>query len=102
MKDENRTGKTDYAEMREITRRVIHEWDPYSLLEMGAPEDEFDYEISKITANICRIETPEDAVGVVSCVFSEAFGESDFSPAKCEKAGTTLFARLSASGLLAG
>jgi len=38
-----------------IVRKLIHDWDPYRLLEIGAPEDEWDREILRIAGCVNRI-----------------------------------------------
>jgi hypothetical protein len=38
-----------------IVRKLIHDWDPYRLLEIGVPQDEWDREIIGIAGCVNRI-----------------------------------------------
>lgn len=79
---------------------VIREWDPYGLLGMGAPADEFDSEISAVVAQIPRIHSAIDAAHAVSRVFSSSFEPGRFSREACAEVGARLFQRLQERGLL--
>ena len=49
--------KKQYKQMFSLVQVVINRWDPYSLLEGGAPEDEFESEIASVVARIKTIKT---------------------------------------------
>jgi hypothetical protein len=90
----------DYDRALSITRKVLREWDPYSLVAGGAPNDEFDSEAAEIVTLIPQIHSAADAAAALSQVFSEAFSAADFSGDACASAGAKLFARLSEAGLV--
>ena len=92
--------KDDYRRAIEVVAAVIREWDPYGLLGMGAPQDEFDSEIASVVAQIPRIAGPEDAVHAISRVFASAFDREMFTPDACSIVGHRLFEALEKNGLL--
>jgi hypothetical protein len=79
---------------------VIRKWDPYGLLKMGCPEDEFDREIHSLVRQIPRMRSADDAIYAISRVFSSAFGPGKFQPEVCADVGHELFEALCISGLL--
>lgn len=84
----------------DVVRKLVHQWDPYSLLEGGSPNDEFDSEISTIVSKISSIQSESDATKVVSNVFSSAFEPALFTEEMCNSYGRDLFAGLKEKGLL--
>jgi len=77
-----------------LTAEVIREWDPYRLLGIGAPTDEFDHEISSLVAQLPRIRSSADAIHAISRIFSSSFEPDRFRPEDCREVGNKLFARL--------
>lgn len=47
-KQSRKRKKEDVAVVFDAVRGVIHQWDPYSLLALGCPTDEFDAEIQAV------------------------------------------------------
>jgi hypothetical protein len=92
--------KSDYKRAFDLVREVIHAWDPYSLVGMGAPSDEWDHEIASLVAQIPSIRSENDATNAISRVFSSAFQPEGFEPEKCTEVGRRLFAVLAQAGLL--
>lgn len=93
-------NRADYEKALVIVCSVVRAWDPYCLLEGGAPSDEFDAEIAQLVTHIPRISTPTDAAQAISTVFSAAFDPGLFTPAQCTDLGQELFARLVEAGLV--
>jgi Domain of unknown function (DUF1871) len=94
--------REDYDRARDVVRAVIHEWDPYSLIDgCGCPKDEWDGEIARVVAEIPRIASESDATNAISRVFSAAFQPEGFSPSDCTNVGRKLFGALKESGVLA-
>lgn len=83
-----------------IVRKVIHGWDPYHLLEGGAPDDEWDREILQIVGRVGRIHSAFDAAAIVSEVFTEAFHPEGFGPDDCAEVGSKLFSALQEAGII--
>jgi len=81
-------------------RKLIHDWDPYRLLEIGAPEDEWDREIRQIIARVDQIKSATDATRVISEVFTSAFQPEGFGEADCAEVGDRLFSALKDAGLI--
>ena len=100
MTDNPKAGQEWYRTASAVVREVIHEWDPYSLLAGGAPDDEFHSEIASIVAQIPRIAGKNDAVHAVSRVFSSAFEPERFGLEDCQSVGRELYLRLSNANLL--
>ena len=92
----------EYKLALQVVGTVIREWDPYSLLKAGCPNDEFDAEIASVVSQVPRIKSAQDAAQALSRVFSSAFEPEDFKPQDCRDAGTKLFEALSTHGLLPG
>ena len=64
-------------------KRCVDEWDPYGLLEIGAPEDEFDTESRMVAERISPGLTAEEIAEAVNSVFSDQFFPEDFGLEKC-------------------
>ena len=84
----------------DAVRSVIREWDPYDLLAGGAPDDEFDSEISAVIRQLDRIGTPRDASHVISRVFSSSFEPESFQIEHCEVVGKRLYEVLLERGIV--
>lgn len=55
---------------------IINTWDPEGLIgKMGAPADEYEYEIEQVAGSEYRIHSITDGVTVVCEVFNNSFGE---------------------------
>ena len=93
-------SRDDYERAIAVTAAILREWDPYCLLEGGAPHDELDGEIAKVVAQIPRMSNASDAAQVVSQVFAKAFEPEVFTPATCAGIGERLFASLAKAGLV--
>jgi len=91
-------NRNDYEKAIEVTRTVMRGWDPYCLIEEGAPGDEFDAEIEKLVTYIPRIQCATDAAQAISEVFSAAFETDGFSAAQCAEPGDKLLLVLSLPG----
>jgi len=92
-------SRDDYDAALHIVGAVVRSWDPYSLINSGAPTDEFDSEIAQIVTLIPGISSPSAAATALSSVFSAAFEPELFSAAQCSVPGQELFAKLAAAGL---
>jgi hypothetical protein len=93
-------SKEDWKRAAEIVRSIINEWDPYSLLAEGAPDDEFEGEIASIVRQLPRIRSNNDMILAISTVFSSAFESERFRPEDCAEVGARLFDRLKEASLL--
>jgi hypothetical protein len=93
-------NRESYEAALAVVKSVVHEWDPYGLLASGAPLDEFDAEIARVTTHLPRIHTAQDAVRALSAVFSDAFDADAFGPETCASPAKLLFTRLKDAGLL--
>jgi hypothetical protein len=91
-----------HAAIVEAVRSVVVEWDPYALLAQGAPPDEFNNEIHAVARRIERIGSPNDAIQVLSQIFSAYFQPEYFRPEDCQEAGEQLYRVLQARGLVTG
>ncbi len=93
-------NRADFDRAFDVVRHVIHEWDPYSLLNTGAPKDEWDGEIASVLTQISRIKSEKDAIHAISRVFSSAFQPEGFGPSECVEVGRKLFKALDDANLL--
>ena len=83
-----------------IVARVVAEWDPYALLDGGAPRNEFAHEVALVTAQVPRIKSAPEAARVIAEVFSAAFDPKSFSVEVCSAVGERLFAKLKQNGFI--
>lgn len=77
----------------DVVREILLDWDPEGLLEMGAPEDEYDPEVERVVKHLSEIETPEEMIDLLRAVFSHMFAR-DYAWDECKQAGNELFRRL--------
>jgi hypothetical protein len=90
----------DHNKAIEVTRAVVHAWDPYSLLQQGAPRDEFDPEIAELITYVPKITCASDATQAISLVFSRAFEPELFTNDSCSEVGESWYNGLSQAGLV--
>ena len=95
--------RRDYEKAIEIIGGIIRAWDPYCLIAEGAPSDEFDGEIAKITAKVPSFRSSSDVARAISEVFLASFGPKEqFSPLDCAEPAEHIFLELGRANLLAG
>ena len=94
--------KKEYNRAIQVVGTVINQWDPYGLLEAGAPPDEFDPEVAAIVRNLHMIRSPKDATRVISEVFSYYFDPEDFPIDSCEDVGSKLYEKLRREEFITG
>jgi uncharacterized protein DUF1871 len=94
--------REDYEKALAVIGDVIRSWDPYSLIEGGAPRNEFDSEVAQLVTYVPKLRSSKDAAEAVSTVFSNAFDPEKFSVVQCAPVGQRLFQRLSKEGLVQG
>jgi len=87
-------SKSDYKHACAVVKSVIDEWDPYALLENGAPSDEFEGLASLVVGHIPKIRSAKGATAAISEVFSEAFEPDLFRPEDCREVGDKLYSQL--------
>ena len=93
--------RRDYKEATEIVGSIIRAWDPYCLIAEGAPPDEFDSQIAKITAKVPSFRSSSDVASAVSAVFLASFGQDEmFSPSDCSEPARQIFLELGRANLL--
>jgi len=91
----------DYEKAIEIIGGIIRAWDPYCLIQEGAPADEFDGEIAKITSRVPSFRNSSDAAQAISEVFLASFGQGEkFSPVDCSEPAEQIFLELGRANLL--
>lgn len=96
----HKSQKAEYRELLATVARVVADWDPYALLENGAPPDEFAHEVALVAAQVPRIESAPDAARVISEIFSTSFESKSFGADACAVVGERLFAELKKGGFI--
>ncbi len=86
--------KREREKVFDAVRSVIHDWDPYDLLTGGAPDDEFDGEISAVVNQLHRVRSPLDAAHAIARVFSSSFSSPSFTVEECREVGERLYETL--------
>lgn len=92
--------KHEYREVVQLVEQALNDWDPYCLIEGGAPEDEFAEEATRIAASLDKIKTPAELAQVISDIFSKNFENDLFSFEACLPVASRLFTSLSERGFL--
>ena len=92
--------RRDYERAIEIIGAVIRAWDPYNLIAEGAPTDEFDDQIARITAKVPTFHRTEEIARVISDVFSASFCPDSFTPTNCFIPAQEIFMELRRAKLL--
>ena len=92
--------RRDYETAIEIIGTVIRAWDPNCLIAEGAPTDEYDGQIAKITAGARNFRHAADAAHAISAVFSASFGLDAFSVPDCKDPARRIFTQLAFAKLL--
>jgi len=93
-------ARDDWKRAAKIVGDTIRRWDPYGLLSLGAPQDEFDTEILAVVKEVPRIRSEDDAARILSRVFAGAFDDTQFAQSACSKVGAELFQKLRDADLL--
>ncbi len=65
-----------------IIKKVIDEWDPVGLLEDGAPDDEYNPEISRLVNEIKDIDSAKELGKHIYDLFLKMFGDDMNTKAK--------------------
>jgi hypothetical protein len=94
-------SKADYGTALAIVREELRRWDPYSLLESGAPRDELDSEAALIVARLQGVRSESQLTDAISSVFGKCFEPAHFPLAACAQVSGRIYARLHAAQLLA-
>jgi hypothetical protein len=94
------TDRSTWKKVEPVVRKVIRDWDPSGLFELGAPDNEHDREILQIVGRVGRIRNSADAVAVLIEVFTpnlrpEELGREDFV-----SVGKKLFDALDEAGII--
>ncbi len=79
-----------------IVTEIVNEWDPYGLLAMGAPPDEFGPEIADVVARLPEVTSATEGARVLSEVFGRWFHPEDFPIEGCTEPGYALYLALQA------
>ena len=90
----------DYDKAFQIVKEAVHAWDPYRLIELGAPDDEYDSDIASLLTYLPKVSNEEDFRRAVSNVFGESFGQEAFTEDHCTDFAQKLFCELKNDGLL--
>ena len=77
----------------------INNWDPVKLLQMGAPQNEYDMEINMIANRIQETDDTDKIANIIYEVFIEMFEESTFSDIdkfkqECNNIAKTIYSKL--------
>jgi valyl-tRNA synthetase len=78
------------SEIFEIVKKVIDEWDVYSLLSGGAPKNEFDVESKDISNKISIESSVQDIANIISRFFTDAFENEHFTVENCFEAASKI------------
>ena len=68
------TVKAAYGPLYTEVSRLLREADPIRLIVIGAPDDEYDPEVSTILPRLCEAKSPDDVQRIVHEEFAHWFG----------------------------
>ena len=91
--------KNEYKKAFSIVKQVIAKIDPYSLLETGSPQDEFDSEVGSIVKQLPRCKSSIDIAHTIARVLTSSFGDK-FEPDEFKEYSEELFNSLKDHGLI--
>jgi|LSQX01.2.fsa_nt_gb hypothetical protein len=77
-----------------LTSKIINEWDPYGLLALGAPDDEYEAEIKEIINAWADVSTPEELAKEINRVMNWYFGKLYYNKEQSLTVAKKLFAAL--------
>ena len=63
------------TDINEVVKKIIIAQDPLHLIAIGAPEDEYNLEIGKVTYRIQNKNKGEKIIDILKEVFTETFDE---------------------------
>lgn len=72
---------------------MINDWDPYNLIQEGAPDDEYESEVAKILAGLPKCNSTKETAELISTVLTESFDSDTFPVAKCKRVSEKIYAR---------
>lgn len=67
--------KKEYFGQYKILREIINKADPMGLISQGAPEHEYDQEVSLILPKISKNKNNDEVANIIQDVFVNMFGE---------------------------
>ncbi|KQZ57862.1 hypothetical protein ASD53_09680 [Lysobacter sp. Root559] len=79
---------------------MIRAWDPYDLIAGGAPANEFDDQVARITAKVPSFYGIDEIAQTISDVFSASFGPGTLAPVDCFRPAQEIFMELRRAKLL--
>jgi hypothetical protein len=93
------TDKSNWWMIEPVVRKVVRDWDPTGLFDLGAPEDENDREILQIVGRVHRIRSAADATAILSEVFAPELQPPDLRREPVASVGAKLYAALREAGV---
>jgi hypothetical protein len=91
--------KKKYNELMETVGAAIKKLDPYGLIAGGAPSNEFDSEVAKISTEALKPTSVRDFASFIAEVLNESFGKG-FSTDSCLPVAKEIRSELKQKGLL--
>ena len=91
--------KRYHKEVFLIVKKEIAKADPYSLLELGAPEDEFDSEVKSIIRQLSRCKSAIDISHAIARTFNSSFSKN-FKPEDFVQEGNEIYDKLKNLGIV--
>jgi len=76
-----------------VVREAINRWDPETLLETGAPPDEYEHEIRDVAGALAHCRSEEEIAQQIRDVFSVSFNRS-FPIEHCRLVAQQIWSRL--------
>lgn len=90
----NKHLKDKYNETLKVVEKIVIEWDPVDLLAIDCPDDEYAFEIQRITSAALGANTAEQLAGKINVILYKAF-EEDFKKSKdCLMIAEKIFKKL--------
>ena len=83
--------KLKYKKTFNDLKQIINSCDPWRLIEIGAPEDEYESEITKILVGLLKCNSVDDATKLVAEVFGECFEKENISMKNCQSVGEKIY-----------
>lgn len=69
--------KDNYGKTCKVVEEIVNEWDPFGLLAVGCPDDEYKFEIQRIVSATLRVNNAEELAVKMNEILYKSF-EEDF------------------------
>jgi len=82
-----------------VVKEIIDKWDPFDLLAIHCPDDEYDSEIREIVVALSNLSNAEELAAEINKILYQAFNEDFRKSSDCSLIAHEILKALQESGL---